>query len=86
MRSTHLADAGVREETAFALARAVWEASPGDRPHALELAAEAREGYAAFPDLAPRLAVVERWIEAHRAGRAAHDAHPHHAELSASGE
>jgi tRNA A-37 threonylcarbamoyl transferase component Bud32 len=62
MRSTHTADAGAREETAFNLARALWESSPADRRHAVELAAEARDGYAVTPDLAPRLAVVTRWL------------------------
>jgi hypothetical protein len=63
-------DAGAREETAFALARAIWESAAVDRPHALELADEARDGYAAIPDLAPRLAVVQRWIEEHTDARA----------------
>ena len=64
LRSTHLADGGAREQTAFDLARAIWDAAPGDRAHALELATDALEGYAAFPDLAARRAVVERWVEA----------------------
>jgi len=64
MRSTHLADAGAREETAFALARAIWGSSDADHPHALELAREAQDGYAAIPDLAARLAVVSQWIDA----------------------
>ncbi|HVV52700.1 MAG TPA: tetratricopeptide repeat protein, partial [Polyangia bacterium] len=63
IRSTHVTDAGAREETAFALARAVWGSAEADRPHALELAGEARDGYAAIPDLAPRLAVVRKWID-----------------------
>ncbi|HXT97140.1 MAG TPA: serine/threonine-protein kinase [Polyangia bacterium] len=63
IRSTHVTDAGAREETAFALARAIWESAPADRTHALELANEAHDGYAAIPDLAPRLATVGRWIE-----------------------
>ena len=63
-RSTQLADAGEREETAFALARAIWAAS-GDHAHALELAREARDGYAALPDLSARLAAVERWLATH---------------------
>jgi hypothetical protein len=29
----------------------------------MELAREAREGYAAIPDLAPRLAAVDQWID-----------------------
>ena len=69
-RSTHVTDAGAREETGFALARAIWESAVEDRPHALELAGEARDGYAAIPDLAPRLAVVQRWIEEHTDPRA----------------
>ncbi len=63
IRSTHVTDAGAREETAFALARAIWGSSEADRPHALELANEARDGYAAIPDLAPRLAVVQQWLD-----------------------
>jgi hypothetical protein len=65
IRSTHTADGGVREQTAFSLAQAIWEAAPADRRHALELAAEARDGYTAIPDLAPRLALVDRWLAAH---------------------
>jgi tetratricopeptide (TPR) repeat protein/predicted Ser/Thr protein kinase len=67
LRSTHLADGGAREQTAFDLARAIWESAPQDRPHALELAAEAQEGYAAIPDLASRHATVERWLTARHA-------------------
>jgi hypothetical protein len=67
LRSTHVADAGAREQTAFDLARAIWDAAPGDRRHALELAREARDGYAAIPDLEPRLAVVDHWLEARHA-------------------
>jgi eukaryotic-like serine/threonine-protein kinase len=63
IRSTHVADAGAREETAFNLARAIWGSSDADRPHALELAREAQEGYAAIPDLAPRLAAVQTWLD-----------------------
>ena len=63
IRSTHVTDAGAREETAFALARAIWGSSEADRTHALELANEARDGYAGIPDLAPRLAAVQRWID-----------------------
>ncbi|HXU06602.1 MAG TPA: serine/threonine-protein kinase [Polyangia bacterium] len=62
IRSTHTADGGVREQTAFSLAQAIWEAAPADRRHALELAAEARDGYSAIPDMAPRLALVDRWL------------------------
>ena len=69
MRSTHTADGGAREETAFHLARAIWEASPTDRRRALELAAEARDGYAAMPELAPRLAAVDRWLAGRHAAR-----------------
>jgi hypothetical protein len=63
IRSTHVTDGGAREETAFALARAIWGSSETDRTHALELANEARDGYAAIPDLAPRLAAVRQWID-----------------------
>jgi hypothetical protein len=63
IRSTHVTDAGAREETAFALARAIWGSSDADRTHALELANEARDGYSAIPDLAPRLAAVQQWID-----------------------
>jgi len=69
MRSTHTADGGAREETAFQLARAIWEASPTDRRRALELAAEARDGYAAMPELAHRLATVDRWLADRRTAR-----------------
>jgi len=62
IRSTHVTDGGAREETAFALARAIWGSSEADRTHALELANEARDGYAAIPELAPRLAAVRQWI------------------------
>ena len=71
IRSTYMAEAGAREETAFNLARALWEASPADRRHALELAAEARDGYAAIPDLAPRMAAVDRWLAGRHAARTA---------------
>jgi hypothetical protein len=64
MRSTQVADAGAREETAFALARAIWITS-ADRGHALELAREARDGYGAYPDLAGRRAAVDGWIAGH---------------------
>jgi tetratricopeptide (TPR) repeat protein len=72
LRATHIADAGAREQTAFSLARAVWDSAPADRHHALELAREAREGFAAIADLAPRLAAVDRWLDtrAPRQGRA----------------
>ncbi|MFL5307164.1 MAG: serine/threonine-protein kinase [Polyangia bacterium] len=72
IRSTQLADAGAREETAFALARAIWLSS-GDQAHALELAREARDGYGTLPDLAGRQAVVAGWIAGHpdRAARTA---------------
>lgn len=63
IRSTHVADAGAREETAFHLARAIWGSSEADRAHALELAREAQEGYAAIPDLSQRLAGVQSWLE-----------------------
>jgi hypothetical protein len=63
IRSTHVTDAGAREETGFALARATWGSSDNDRPHALELAGEARDGYAAIPDLASRLQTVQQWID-----------------------
>ena len=75
IRSTHVTDGGAREETAFALARAIWGSAEADRTHALELATEARDGYAAIPDLAARLASVQQWI----GDRA--EAHPaHHAQ------
>jgi tRNA A-37 threonylcarbamoyl transferase component Bud32 len=64
IRSTQLADGGTREETAFALARATW-ATAGDDSHALELAREAQDGYAAFPDLASRRMAVTNWIAGH---------------------
>ncbi len=63
IRSTHVADAGAREETAFNLARAIWGSSDADRAHALELAREAQEGYAAIPDLASRLSAVQTWLD-----------------------
>jgi len=62
IRSTHIADGGVREETAFSLAQAIWDAAPADRPHAIDLATEARDGYSSIPDLAPRAAIVDRWL------------------------
>jgi hypothetical protein len=62
IRSTHTADGGLREQTAFSLAQAIWDAAPSDRRHALELASEARDGYAAIPDMAPRLTLVDRWL------------------------
>ena len=64
IRSTQLTDAGAREETAFALARAIWLSS-NDHAHALELAREARDGYGTLPDLAGRQAVVAGWIAGH---------------------
>jgi tetratricopeptide (TPR) repeat protein len=64
IRSTHVSDGGAREETAFALARAIWDSAESDRTHAMELAKEARDGYAAIPDLAPRLTSVDQWIDA----------------------
>lgn len=74
IRSTHVTDGGAREETGFALARAIWGSAEADRTHALELANEARDGLAAIPDLAARLAVVQQWIgeraDAHAARRA----------------
>ena len=62
IRSTHTADGGVRERTAFTLAQAIWDAAPADRKHALELATEARDGYADIPDMAQNLALVQRWL------------------------
>lgn len=70
LRATHVADAGAREQTAFTLARAVWDSAPGDRAHALALAKEAREGYAAIPDLSARRELVDRWLETRTARRA----------------
>jgi eukaryotic-like serine/threonine-protein kinase len=72
IRSTHVTDAGAREETAFALARAIWGSAETDRAHAKELANEARDGYAAIPDLAPRLTVVEQWIDERADARPTH--------------
>jgi hypothetical protein len=66
LRSTHVAEAGARERTAFALARAIWESAPADRDHALELAREARDGYAQVADLEPQLLAVDRWLESRR--------------------
>jgi eukaryotic-like serine/threonine-protein kinase len=76
IRSTHVADGGVREQVAFSLARAIWEASPADHRHALELASEARDGYAALPDMAPRLTAVDAWLTAHRPRTAARSSPP----------
>jgi hypothetical protein len=75
MRSTHVADGGAREETAFSLALAVWDAAPADRRHAIELAEEARDGYSALPDLSWRLAAIDRWLDARRARGPARRAH-----------
>ena len=66
IRSTHIADGGVREQTAFSLAQAIWDAAPADRKHALELAAEARDGYTAIPDLGPSVGLVDRWLAGRR--------------------
>jgi tRNA A-37 threonylcarbamoyl transferase component Bud32/tetratricopeptide (TPR) repeat protein len=74
IRATQVADGGAREETAFNLARAIWGSSELDRPHALELARDARDGYMAIPDLSSRLAAVQTWIEA-RADAADADRH-----------
>jgi hypothetical protein len=65
IRSTHTTDGGIREETAFRLAQAIWDAAPADRKHAVELAAEARDGYGDIPDMASRLALVNRWLSEH---------------------
>src|SRR5262249_8499032 len=62
IRSTHTADAGVREQTAFSLAQAIWDAAPADRKHALELATEARDGYSGIPDMTSRLVLVDSWL------------------------
>jgi len=67
IRSTHIADGGVREQTAFSLAQAIWDAAPADRKHALELASEARDGYMAIPDLAANVGLVDRWLAGRRA-------------------
>jgi predicted Ser/Thr protein kinase len=75
IRSTHTADGGLREQTAFTLAQAIWEAAPADRRHAVELATEARDGYAAIPDLASRLTQVDRWLADRQPTRTA-SAHP----------
>jgi len=82
IRSTHIADGGVREETAFSLAQAIWDAAPADRRHALELAAEARDGYAGIPDVSPRMMLVDRWIAARHTTRP--PAHATHAANAAS--
>jgi eukaryotic-like serine/threonine-protein kinase len=70
IRSTHIADGGIREQTAFSLAQAIWDAAPADRRHALELAAEAREGYSGIPDMASRLSSVDRWLAGRQGMRA----------------
>ena len=70
IRSTHTADGGVREQTAFSLAQAIWDAAPADRKHALELATEARDGYADIPDMAQKLALVQRWLAGRHLSRA----------------
>ena len=58
------ADGGARESRRRSAWRsAIWDVAPADRAHALELAGEARDGYAAIPDLAPRLASVDQWLE-----------------------
>jgi len=75
-RSTHTADGGVREQTAFGLARAIWDAAPADRKHALDLAGEARDGYSGIPDLAARLAVIDGWLAARHPRTAAHPTAP----------
>jgi tRNA A-37 threonylcarbamoyl transferase component Bud32 len=67
IRSTHIADGGVREQTAFSLAQAIWDAAPADRKHAFELATEARDGYMAIPDLAANVGLVDRWLAGRRA-------------------
>jgi hypothetical protein len=69
LRATHTADGGVREQTAFSLARAIWDAAPADRKHALDLAAEARDGFANIPDMAPKLALVDLWLANRHAAR-----------------
>ncbi len=70
IRSTHTADGGVREQTAFSLAQAIWDAAPADRKHALELATDARDGYADMPDMAQRLSLVQRWLAGRHLSRA----------------
>ena len=67
IRSTHIADGGVREQTAFSLAQAIRDAAPADRKHAFELATEARDGYMAIPDLAANVGLVDRWLAGRRA-------------------
>jgi tRNA A-37 threonylcarbamoyl transferase component Bud32 len=64
-------DAGVREQTSFSLARALWDGSPAEGRRAMELARQARDGYVMLPDLAPRLSAVQQWIDGRRGVRAA---------------
>ena len=71
LRANGVSDAGMREETAFSLARALWDAAPAEARRAMELAREARDGYATLPDLAPRLKTVEQWIDGRRRVRSA---------------
>jgi tetratricopeptide (TPR) repeat protein len=67
IREAHESDRALVAESAFALARALWEAGR-DRPRAEHLAAEARAIYAAQPTAAARLADVDRWIGGARGG------------------
>jgi tetratricopeptide (TPR) repeat protein len=71
IRSAHPADGGAREETAFALARALWEAGTAERRRAVSLVNQARDGYSALPDLASQLIAVETWVDARRTSAAA---------------
>jgi tetratricopeptide (TPR) repeat protein len=52
-------------ETRFALARALWEASP-DRPRAVMLAVAARDTYSGRPTHARQAAEVDDWLTRHR--------------------
>jgi tetratricopeptide (TPR) repeat protein len=57
-------DHGKRAETAFALARALWE-SNRDRARARSLAEEAKAGYAKANNTKAKLAEVETWLRSH---------------------
>jgi len=67
IRQARESDFAVVADTAFVLARALWDVG-GDRPRAARLATEARDAYAREPaTLRPRLDDVERWMASHRA-------------------
>jgi eukaryotic-like serine/threonine-protein kinase len=63
IRQAQEPDPAKRAETAFALARALWE-SNRDRARARALAEEAKAGYAK-PNTKPKLAEVESWLRSH---------------------